>query len=266
MNIFIAFIPVLLKTERYIVVKISRKPKGGLGTLLKSAVLAVSLGAGSVAQADTLTFEGTVDSPFVFAGDHLLIGKYWTESYGIGATQTGDLVGMLVNGSDNSICAGLSCPVNNLSQYYAGLDDGYFYFGMQDNSSFKLRSLQASFIGAGQAFTSSIAGLLVLQGFDALGQAVGASWQLALPSPNAAGVFNFNDYDLSATAFGNTDYSYVRILGLSCNSAGSCTNGIGQANFGIDNIVTSAVPEPAAWLLYGLGLLGMGIYARKRGT
>jgi hypothetical protein len=248
------------------VVKISRKSQRGLGTLLKNVVLATSLGVCSFAQADTLTFEGAIDSPFVYAGDHLLLGKYWTESYGIGATQSNDFVGMFINGSDNGLCAGLSCPVNNTSQYYAGLNDGYFYFGMQDDSAFKMRSLQASFIGAGQTLPPSVAGVLVLQGFDAQDNAVGAGWQLNLPSPNASGEFNFINYDLSATAFGNADYAYVRVLGYACNSAGSCTNGAGLVNFAVDNIVTSAVPEPGAWVLYGLGLLGMGVFARKRGT
>jgi hypothetical protein len=255
---------VLSKTERYIVVKISIKPTCSLGALLRNVVLAASLGIGGFAQADTLTFEGTAETPFVYAGDHLLIGKYWTESYGVGASLSTDFVGMLINGSDNGLCAGLSCPVNNMSQYYAGLNDGYFYFGMQDDSPFKLQSLQASFIGAGQSYPPSLAGILLLQGFDATGAAVGSAWQINLPSPNARGEFNFNNYDLSATAFGNTEYAFVRVLGYACNASGVCNSGIGLANFAVDNIVTSAVPEPAAWVLYGLGLLGMGAYARKR--
>jgi hypothetical protein len=246
------------------VVKISRKPKRGLGTLLKNVVLAASLGICSFAQADTLTFEGTADTPFVYAGDHLLIGKYWTESFGVGATQSTDFVGMLINGSDNGLCAGLSCPVNNTSQYYAALNDGYFYFGLQGDSPFKMRSLQASFIGAGQAFPSSNAGVLLLQGFDAAGGAVGAGWQINLPLPDASGAFSFNNYDLSTTTFGNTEYAFVRVLGYACTSAGVCNSGVGLVNFAVDNIVTSAVPEPAAWVLYGLGLFGMGVFARKR--
>ena len=234
--------------------------------MLKNAVLAAALGVCGLAQADTLTFEGAVDSPFVYAGDHLTVGKYWIESYGIGATQSGDYVGMFIDGSDNGLCVGLSCPVNNASQYYAGLNDGYFYFGLEGDAAFKMRSLQASFIGVGQTFPSSVAAVLVLQGFDANNQTVGAAWQINLPSPDANGVFNFINYDLSATNFGKADYSYVRILGYACGADGSCNSGVGLVNFAVDNIVTSAVPEPAAWVLYGLGLMGLGAYARKRTT
>ncbi|NRR30725.1 PEP-CTERM sorting domain-containing protein [Oxalobacteraceae bacterium] len=36
-----------------------------------------------------------------------------------------------------------------------------------------------------------------------------------------------------------------------------------QAQFGIDNLNVSAVPEPATYLMMGLGLAGLGL-ARRR--
>jgi hypothetical protein len=231
-----------------------------MGTLLKKVALIASLSACSFAHAGTLTFEGAMESPFVFAGDHLQVGAYWTESFAIGGTSTGDLVGMFIDGSDNTLCS-LACPVNNKSQYYAGLDDGYFYFGLLDNSPFKLRSLQASFIGAGGPY-AAVSGLLVLQGYAANDAPVGNALQISLGGPNSAGQFNFTNFNLSGTTFGNTVFSHVRILGASCDLSGSCTNGGGLANFAIDNLVT--VPEPTTWALFGLGLIGLGVFTRKR--
>lgn len=213
-----------------------------------------------MAQAGLLDFEVAApsDSPFIFTGEQHQFGDYWVESYG--GTLGSDWVGTIVDGSDSGSCM-IACPVNNTSHYYAGLDDGYFYFGLNDNSMFKVNSLQASFIGAGQAYAAT-SGLLVLQGFGANNVAIGSALQIGLAGPNAAGAFNFSGYDLSGTAFGHTSFSYVRVLGYACDATSNCNRNSDLANFAIDNIVT--VPEPTTWALLGLGLIGMGVFSRKR--
>lgn len=230
---------------------------------MKKLVAIAALGACGIAQADVLNFEGsTGDSPFIQVNAGLYasnqFGQYWVESYG--GRQEGDLVGSIIDGSDNGLCM-LACPVNNASHYYAALDDGYFYFGRNDNAAFRMSSLQASFIGAGQTY-SPISGLLVLQGFNSDGGALGSAMQIGLDGPDVTGVFSFGNFDLSNTTFGNTYFSFVRVLGFSCDSVGSCNRVSDLANFAVDDIVT--VPEPTTWALLGLGLAGMGVCSRKR--
>ena len=201
----------------------------------------------------------SADTPFIFTSDFNQFGDYWIRSWG--GTQTGDLVGSVIDGSDNGLCVGISCPVNNASHCYAALDDGYFYFGMNDNSSFVLKSLQASFIGAGQSSFPATSGMLVLQGFNLAGAGVGSALQIGLSGPTA-GSFNFASYDLSATAFGNTSFGFVRVVGYACDTSGNCNRTADLANYALDNLVT--VPEPGTWALLGLGLAGLGVFSRRR--
>jgi hypothetical protein len=238
------------------VANISKKSNRSTGKFLKKIVVAAALSACAFAQAGVLNFETALDSPFFFSGDHVQMGEYWVESYG--GAQTTDLAGMIIDGSDSDTCVGVSCPVNNKSRYYAGLDDGYFYFGLNSDGNFKVKSLQASFIGAGQASFPAVSGLLVLQGFNFSGAAVGGALQIGLAGPSN-GAFNFATYNTGA--FGNNELSFVRVLGYACDAAGSCNRSSNLANFAIDNIVT--VPEPTTFALLGLGLVGFA-FARRR--
>jgi hypothetical protein len=230
----------------------------GASSLVKQVVCATVLLAGaSAAQAGKLDFEGAVEMPFMYAGQHTVIGDYWIESYG--GPQSGDLVGAIVDGSDSGICvAPISCPVNNASQYYAGLDDGYFYFGLNSGSHFKVSSLKASFIGTGQSSLPAVSALLVLQGFNDNGSLLGGAFQIPLYGPTN-NQFSFTDFNLSSIPY---EYSYVRLLPYLCDASGSCSRGGGVANFAVDDIVT--IPEPASMALFGLGLAGIGAMTRRR--
>lgn len=238
----------------------SRTSKRSMGTMLKTIAVAAAFGACSLAQAGVLDFEGYTGAPLITTGTEHIFGKYWVDSYG--GIEAPDLVGAVVNGADNDLCMGISCPVNNKSNYYAALDDGYLYFGLTDSSNFMVKSLQASFIGANPAGYPSTAGLLVLQGYNNGGAALGAALQIGLNGPNAAGNFNFATFDLSGTTFGNTYFSTVRVLGYACDATGSCSRAGDLGNIALDNIVT--VPEPTTWAMFGLGLIGLSVFSRRR--
>lgn len=241
-----------------VVANIAKTQNRTTGKFFKSIIAAAALSTCAMAQADvTLNFEGDAAGLY-FAGSQEYIDNYWLETYG--GTQTNDLAGLIIDGSNPYACDTIiSCPVNNKSKYLALFDDSYAYFGLADDSRFKLTSLQASFIGAGQATYPATAGLLVLQGFNADGSLAGGALQLGLAGPTN-GAFNFATYNTGA--FGGQLMSYVRVLGYTCDTGGSCNRSANLANFALDNIVT--VPEPTTLALLGLGLAGFGVSRRRR--
>lgn len=227
--------------------------KRGFGALINTAAIVTALCAPAFAHATILDFEAPLETPIFFSGDHVKMGDFWIESYG--GTITTDMVGLV---GDPDTCFSVSCPVNNSTHYYMGLNDGYMYFGMNDDSPFRLQSLKASFVGNGQPSFPATAGLLVLQGFTAAGVAAAPSLQLSLAGPVGTS-FNFANYNMGA--FGNTNYSFVRVLGFACDASGACNRNTNLANFAIDDITT--VPEPTSWALMGLGLLGLAAFSRR---
>jgi hypothetical protein len=232
--------------------------------LLAAAAATACLG---VSHATVLTFDGLAESPFApnmpFVGDgdeFYESGHYLYAFSNDAGSQPGDLVGAIIDGTEaGDTCLGLVCPTDNSTSFYALLNDGVLVVGRNDGNPLKMLGLSASFIAASGDVVPTTAGALRAQGITPGGASLTST--VFLPGP-VGGQYSFSDYSFS-DAFTSTEFAYVYLFGFACDATGNCsaftTN---KAQFAIDNI--SVVPEPAQWLLMGLGLAALGAVVRRR--
>ncbi|MES2947337.1 MAG: NF038120 family PEP-CTERM protein [Pseudomonadota bacterium] len=233
-----------------------------------AAVVAIALSAG-IAQAEVITFEQPVNgpttpfAPFLTHGDEFLQGSYYFDPFSNASNaQFGDLVGSMINGSDLAACFSVLCPSNNPSTFFGSVNDGALAFGRVDGNSFSVTGFDASFMGASGNVLPAVSGLLRLQGFTSTGATMFQTYQLA--GPNEAGALGFGNYQTSG-AFASTQFATVYAFGFACDASGTCnafTNN--RAQFALDNISVSAVPEAETTAMFLLGLTAMGAVVRRR--
>ncbi|MGZ8288686.1 MAG: NF038120 family PEP-CTERM protein [Telluria sp.] len=172
----------------------------------------------------------------------------------------GDFVGAVFDGTDPFSCTAVgACPVNNPSQYYAALNDGLVYLEKTDPTDhFYIKSFDASFVGNTATSYPGQAGLLRIQAFRADNSYVVQDFALAGP---VGGSFQFGSFT-APTAFANTPFVAAYMFGFACSTSTCSAFSTDRGQFALDNL--NVVPEPATGALFGLGLLGLGAFARRR--
>ena len=233
-----------------------------------AAVAAIVLST-AAAQAEIIDFEQPAGGPnaqsipFLYHGDVFLQGSYYFNVFSNDANaQLGDFVGTMIDGNDLSMCFSVLCPTNNPSTFYGSLNDGAVAIGRMDGQSFAVNGFDASFLGASGSSLPPVSGLLRLQGFTSTGATLTETFQLA--GPNAGGELGFGSYQTSGS-FAFTLFETVYAFGFACNAGGTCNAfSTDRAQFAMDNISVSAVPEPETTALFGLGLVAMVAAVRRR--
>lgn len=209
------------------------------------------------ARADVLDFN-SVDIGYHFDGDVFQHGNYqFTSLYEGDPAYGGGLVGAVFDGTDLGVCGNMTCPTNNLSNYYAALNDGLLSMKATSGTAFHVTGFDSSYINPLSDHVADPA-VLAIQGVRADGSIAEEYYSLYEPA------WGFLQYHTS-TAFSAESFVQVNFYAYSCNYSGNCyAFNSNKAQFALDNINVTAVPEPASYAMLGLGLAVLGVVARRR--
>ncbi len=236
---------------------------------LKSALVALALVGTGLSQAALVTFEDPIvpDANAAFAplyanGDGFLQNgfAFFTFSTKAGAGPA-DLVGSMINGADvASSCVTIVCPTNNTTSFLGMLNDGYLEMYQEEGRVFKASKFDASFIAPTGETVGSVS--MILRAVGYVGSTAVYSQDFNLPGPNSTGAYSFASYSLSA-ANANKYVTELDLFGFYCSGA-SCTRSLDKAQFALDNIDVTPIPEPSTWMLMIGGLVAVVASRRRR--
>lgn len=235
---------------------------------LKTVVAAATLMAAGAAHATIVDFEGVIETtagffPLLGPNDKIFNKGFYIDALSnAAAPNIGELVGAILNGSDLAdSCVTITCPSNNATMFLAGLNDGLFVIGSADNALFRFAGFDASFIGAQGVTLPTVPGLVRLQGIKADNTSITQTFNLG--GPSSTGALSFKSFATTG-AFSTTLFHNVYFFGFACNTGGSCSAfSSDQAQFAIDNINVTAVPEPSTWALVMGGLVAAAAFRRR---
>ena len=212
---------------------------------LLSAAAIGSAGLLPLAQAETITFESV--SGVYMPGESFVQGAF---------TLTTRLDFGVI---DTATALGSQSPTGNATQFYFNSNDGALDLARTDGGLFSLSSFSAAFVALDPASLQTT--VIVAVGTLANNTQVTASWSFA---SSLTTHYPFSTYSSPASfaAFGSV--KLVQFHACSLVGSAICTQPtMNNGQFAIDNIVATPVPEPAALTLMTLGLLGLGLRARR---
>jgi len=238
--------------------------KTSINTITAGIAGAFAVLAAAPAMAATIGFEGTPDLPIYTGGDTYQEAGYTMTV--LDPTGNGGLLGAIVDGSDPNRCDIIACPVGNSTHQYLGLNDGGLGFARDDQKAFTVSGLDYGFVGPIVGLPNQNYGKLVLTGQLQGGGTVQAAFDFPLQNGGGDNVFghlsqlgglsgaSLTSLTINACLLGNDNQCYYPAFN--------------QAQFGLDNVEVSAVPEPEtyAMLLGGLGVMAMLSRRRRAAT
>jgi hypothetical protein len=227
---------------------------------VKSALaLAVAVMAGSatagVLSTFNIQFEGV-------AGQNFSGGESFAEA-GVKLSAFDPFGGGFVGaGSNSGTCDINVCPSSN-SAFYAVLNDGALTLETSSGLNLMLSGFNAGFIAPvfDLAFTGTV-GQIIVTGHTGGGQKV-ASFDL--PGLLENGTSSFAGYSFDQD-FASTEFSSVTFNACLFDGNGGCTSyaNFNLAQFGLDGITGSVIPEPSSYALMALALGAAGFAGRRR--
>ena len=226
------------------------------GSLIGLAALA-SLPAAQAADSTTIAFE----APSLLAG--LAAGESFIESgYKMTAIDPYNGDGGVGVAQMDSTCA-LDCPLGNNSHYYLAINDGMLNFARIDGLAFKLNSFDAAFTAPLPQSAPGVSSRRITLTGVSHGATLSTSYEL--PGQRADNHFYFTNFLVNNGVFAQTAFDSLTIGScIYTGSGNACASVDNLAQFSLDNVNVSAVPEPGSWAMLALGLAAIGAVTRRR--
>lgn len=216
-------------------------------TLVCSVVLAAASLA-PAARAAVITFEGAALTGIYFAGESFTqAGFVMTQFDDLG---TVDTAAGLLSGA----------PTGNATQFYTNLNDGYLELTEVGGAPFSLNAFSAAFVPQSNP-TTPLNLVLVALGTTTTGDNPFLLFSLGDTTTGAAHYpfLSFSTFT-PLTRLTTLDFFMCNFTGTSVCTLATRNN----AQFALDNISVTAVPEPEITALMGLGLFVVAAVARRR--
>lgn len=245
--------------------------------VLKKLLCAGVFGAmAASAQAEVLTFDAAqnVVTPVLAAGDtvyntddRFTEGMFTMQVNNNPTSMPGEYggVGAMIDSNNPFACTLIACPEGTGSIYFAGLNDGWLNITISGAAGFRVAGLDYAFVAPLMGLENFSYGRLMLTGTTAAGTTITTGADFA--GQNGAGRFMFDAFTVES-AFRNTTLTSLSLGACLFDMNGDCvfTREVvqNQAQFAVDNIDLSVIPEPSSYALMLLGLAGLGAFARRR--
>jgi hypothetical protein len=162
---------------------------------------------------------------------------------------------------DSAAALGGVSPTGNATQFYFNSNDGSLALARTDAGGFNLEGFSAAFVPLDPASTQTT--VIVAIGTKLDNSQVGIGWFF---SSSLTSHYAFSVYGPSPEFTQLTDLKQVVFKACSWDGVTACAQPtLNNGQFAIDDILVSAAPVPEAGtgLMLALGLIGLGLRARR---
>lgn len=149
-------------------------------------------------------------------------------------------------------------PTGNDTQFYSGLNDSLLGMSSLNGAAFYFTSFDAGFVAPTPQGPGVVAGRIFITGTTYTGASVQGSWEFG--ASDAGGLFPFETYSTGLASLGLLTSA---TFGACIYEGNDCINPADNlAQFSLDNINVTAVPEPSTYALLALGLAAVVLRRR----